>query len=82
MTERVRARQKKRVPHTSEDVMAFEPDVDFSTAGGHFPRVYLPSENVKNSDDDEEYNDEDYAHLIPDPVSFTNQRTVFTNRFP
>ncbi|CAI2339473.1 unnamed protein product [Caenorhabditis sp. 36 PRJEB53466] len=69
MTERVRSRHKKqRLPHTSEDVMAYEPEVDFSTAGGHFPRVYLPPEQeVKNSDEDDEYDEEDYAHLLPDP---------------
>ena len=71
MTERVRSRHKTRVPHTSEDVMAFEPDVDFSTAGGHFPRVYLPQEERKYSDGEEEYDDDDdYQHLLPDPVSF------------
>ncbi|EFO84528.1 hypothetical protein CRE_22592 [Caenorhabditis remanei] len=68
MTERVRSRHKTRVPHTSEDVMAFEPDVDFSTAGGHFPRVYLPQEERKYSDGEEEYDDDDdYQHLLPDP---------------
>uniref|UniRef100_A0A1I7V181 Acetyl-coenzyme A transporter 1 n=1 Tax=Caenorhabditis tropicalis TaxID=1561998 RepID=A0A1I7V181_9PELO len=70
-SERVRSRHKKRVPHTSEDVMAFEPDVDFSMAGGHFPRVYLPSDDrrIGDSDDDDNDNmdDPDIQHLLPDP---------------
>ncbi|ULU03743.1 hypothetical protein L5515_013056 [Caenorhabditis briggsae] len=65
MTERVRSRHKRRLPHTSEDVMAFEPDVDFSTAGGHFPRVFLRQDDDGESSDG--YGDEDLQHLLPDP---------------
>ncbi|PIC43368.1 hypothetical protein B9Z55_004139 [Caenorhabditis nigoni] len=66
MTERVRARHKRRLPHTSEDVMAFEPDVDFSTAGGHFPRVFLRQDD-NDGDSSDGYGDEDLQHLLPDP---------------
>lgn len=57
MAERVRNRSRRREPHTSEDVMAFEPDLDIG-GGPHIPRIYH-----KEYDSD----DEDCQQLLPDP---------------
>lgn len=46
-----RVRQRNRAP-TGEDVMAIEPDMDFSSAGPHVPLIYRRSKDNKSDDEE------------------------------
>ena len=66
MVERVRHRNR---PQTSEDVMAVEPEMEFSSAGPHVPMRYHRSRD--NKSDDEE------PLIKPDDVSFRHLIALF-----